>query len=535
MMLNENPRGRAGDAGVSDSVAAGKLDSPEHRASRNLRQYQRDVLDQLHAAFAEGKRAPLIVAATGSGKTVMAAAAIDHAVDRGHRVLFLAHRRELIHQAHRKLYDQGIDAGVILAGHPARQGAPVQVASVQTLHARAVRGSAMDLPPADMVVIDEAHHATARTYQAIVAAYPDAVVVGLTATPCRGDGRGLGGIFDCIIEAPSVADLIAGGFLVPTRVYAPDQPDLIGVRTERGDYVESQLAERMDKPKLIGSIIEHWHRLADQRRTVVFATGVLHSVHLRDEFRRSGVAAEHLDGSTPIAEREAVLAGLARGSVDVVCNAMILTEGWDRPDAAALILARPTKSLGLYRQMVGRVLRPAPGKVDALILDHAGAVYEHGLPEEPIEWTLAPDKRAETSAQKSRAAGAAPTLTTCPECSAVRMGGSACTACGWRPTPRGQSFEVIDGTLGRVDATGATQGDGFTAADRLRWHSMLAGIASSKGYNSGWAAHKYKEKFGQWPPNRTVVTEPPSPEVLAWVRSRQIAYAKAMEKKGAAR
>lgn len=498
---------------------------------RILRPYQEQVIDGVHDALAAGKRAPLVVAATGSGKTVMASEIVHDEVDRGRRVLFLAHRRELIHQAHQKLYDHGNDAGVILAGHPARPGAMVQVASVQTLHARAVRGSAMDLPPADMVVIDEAHHATARTYQAIVAAYPDAVVVGLTATPCRGDGRGLGGIFDCMIEAPSVADLIADGHLVPTKVYAPDRPDLAGVRTERGDYVEAQLAERMDRPKLIGSIVEHWHRLAPGIRTVIFATGVRHSVHLRDELRRSGVAAEHLDGSTPIAEREAILSALARGSVDVVTNAQVLTEGWDCPEVAALILARPTKSLGLYRQMVGRVLRPAPGKAEALILDHAGAVYEHGLPDEPIAWTLDANQRAVAPAQKARAAGTAPGLTTCPECSAVRMGGKPCPACGWRPTPRGEAFEVVDGRLGRVGADGGVKADVVGPAERMRWHRQLAQIAAERGYKSGWASHKYREKFGQWPAARDAGTEPVSAEVRAWVRSRQIAYAKAMQRR----
>jgi superfamily II DNA or RNA helicase len=217
----------------------------------------------------------------------------------------------------------------------------------------------------------------------------------MTATPCRGDGRGLGSVFEEIVECPQIETLIELGFLVRTKVYAPSTPDLTGVRVERGDYVESQLAERMDKAKLVGDIVEHWHRLAAGRKTVVFATGVAHSIHIRDEFRRSGVLAEHIHGKTPVEERDAILARLSRGEVDVVCNCAVLCEGWDQPDVSCIVLARPTKHMGLYRQMIGRVLRPAPGKDHALVLDHAGATWQHGLVEEPVVWTLDEDRRAE--------------------------------------------------------------------------------------------------------------------------------------------
>ena len=255
-------------------------------AQPDLRPYQREAIGQFNGEVAAGRRRVLLVAPTASGKTVIAGAIIAEAAAEGRRILFLAHRRELIQQAGRKLYAGGVDHGIIQAGFSRRPGAPVQVASVQTLHARAIRSAAMDLPPADMVVVDEAHHVRARTYQRLLLAFPEAIVLGLTATPCRGDGRGLGNVFDALIECPPVAELIAAGYLVPTKVYAPTRPDLAGVKVERGDYVEKQLAERMDKPRLIGDVIGHWFKLGERRPTVVFATGVGHSVHLRDEFRR---------------------------------------------------------------------------------------------------------------------------------------------------------------------------------------------------------------------------------------------------------
>ena len=257
-----------------------------------------------------------------------------------------------------------------------------------------MRTNRMELPSADLLIIDEAHHCPANTYRKIIDAYPQAVLIGLTATPCRGDGRGLGGIFDVIVECPQVAELIEQKYLVRTRVFAPVDPDLKGVETRVGDYVESQLAERMDRANLVGDIVSHWHRYGERRKTVCFAVNVQHSLHIRDEFIKSGVRAAHVDGTMPKPERDAVLARLASGETTLVTNCMVLTEGWDMPEVSCCILARPTRKMGLYRQMVGRVLRPAPGKVNAIVLDHSGAVFRHGFVEDRVDWTLDPDKRA---------------------------------------------------------------------------------------------------------------------------------------------
>ena len=495
-----------------------------------LRPYQVDVLDRVAAAVEGGHRRILLVAPTGSGKTVIAAAAIRDAVARGERVLFLAHRRELIGQAQNKLFAAGVDAGIILAGVAPRSGEAVQIASVQTLWARAIRTTRIEMPPAELVVVDEAHHVRARTYGRILEAYPQALVLGLTATPCRGDGRGLGNAFDVLVECPPVAELIALGHLVPTRVFAPTRPDLTGVRVERGDYVESQLATVMDTGQLVGDIVEHWLRLAERRKTVVFATGVAHSVHIRDEFRRAGVLAEHIDGSTPTDEREGILKRLARGGVEVLTNCAVLTEGWDSPDASCLVLARPTKHHGLFRQMLGRVLRPAPGKSDALVLDHAGAVFQHGFVEEPVEWTLAADERAVVPAQAARAARTMPALTTCPECGAVRMEGKPCPVCGWRPVPKPRGVDVAEGDLGRVDHMRRVSPQDWTSDERQSFHRQLVYIAAERGYKPGWASHKFKERFGTWPAERFPVPEPPDDATRRWVRSRQIAYARSMAK-----
>ena len=315
-----------------------------------LRPYQHDVVAECHSVIATGKRRIIIVAPTGAGKTIIANSIIADAVATGQKILVLAHTREIIKQTSGKLFEGGIDHGIIQAGFMTRPDEAVQVASIQTLWTRAIRMNRMELPPADVLIIDECHHCPAQTYRKIIDAYSQAVLIGLTATPCRGDGRGLGGIFDAIIECPQVAELIEQKYLVRTRVFAPVNPDLQGVEVRVGDYVESQLAERMDRTDLVGDIISTWHRHGERRKTVCFAVNVAHSLHIRDEFIRSGARAEHIDGSTPKPDRDAILKRLALGELDVISNCMVLTEGWDMPEVSCCILARPTRKIGLFRR-----------------------------------------------------------------------------------------------------------------------------------------------------------------------------------------
>jgi DNA repair protein RadD len=494
--------------------------------SADLRPYQVEAIEDCRRQVSAGNRRIIQVAPTGAGKTIIGTRIIEGTVAKGRRALLIAHTREIIAQTSDKLSAEGIEHGIIQAGFQPRD-ASVQIATVQTLSSRAMRSRRMELPPADLLIVDECQHATAQTWRKIIESYPQAVLIGLTATPCRGDGRGLGGIFDVIVECPQVAELISEGYLVGTRVFAPAEPDLSGVRTRAGDFVEEQLAERMDQDVLVGDIVTHWLKLGERRKTVCFAVNVQHSIHIRDEFVKAGVRAEHIDGSTPKPERDAALARLASGETELVTNCMVLTEGWDLPAVACCILARPTKKMGLYRQMVGRVLRPAPDKSNAIVLDHAGATFRHGFVEDKVEWTLDPEKQATSPTHAARLAGGYKSrFLDCIKCGSIRVAGERCQHCGHLPQRRGDAVEYVDGDLAFVDRKSRRAEKFSDPAERLRWHGMLAHIAAERGYKAGWVSHKYKQRFREWPPVSHVEPIAPSAEVSSWVRSRQIAWAK---------
>ena len=406
----------------------------------DLRHYQARAISEIENT---NKRV-LYVLPTGGGKTVIATNIIERAVHHGERVLMLTHRREILRQTSLKM---PIDHGLIQAGLRIALSYPVQVASIQTLWARCMRTDKVPLPAANLIIIDEAHHVAARTWRTILDAYPNARLVGLTATPCRSDGRGLDDYFDVLIEGPQIPELIEQKHLVPTIYYAPANPDLRGVETRQGDYVVKQLADRMNRDDLVGDVLSNWHKLAQRRKTIVFCVDVGHSVHVKDEFVKSGVRAEHVDGTTPKTERDAILTRLASGGTEVVSNCMVLTEGFDCPPAGCIVLARPTKQIGLYRQMAGRGLRPAPDKPNLILIDHSGAVYSHGLLEDPVKWTLDIDRRAENPTHESRSRSTVARLLECSQCGALRKGGEPCPHCGFLPKRPPDAIVFRDGEL----------------------------------------------------------------------------------------
>lgn len=499
-----------------------------------LRQYQIDVVEACRIAIRSGAKRLLLEAPTGSGKTVIASHIIENAADKGKRILFLAHRRELVHQCADKLRAFGVDHGIIMAGEFLQYEFEVQVASIDTLRVRALNAGAIPLPKADVIFVDEAHRSLAPTYIKLMDEYPDAVVIGMSATPCRTDGKGLGDIYQTMVHCPGVRELTEAGYLVPITYYAPTVPDLTGVKINRGDYDPRQLEKAMDKRQLVGDVVSHWFRLGRDRPTIVFASGVQHSIHLRDEFCKAGVSACHVDGEMSRAAREDAINGLRDGTYQVVTNCMVLTEGFDMPELSCNILARPTKSLGLYLQMAGRTLRPADGKDDCLLIDHSGNVYQHGFVDDPRLWTLKESPHLNMDHVRQKEERVAKTIT-CVECGHVYERQLICPKCGHTPQKKGRYIETRHGELTRLDKNKrrTAKKKVYSPTDRRRWYNMLRFHAAEKEYKPGWANWKFKEKFGDFPPEKWVRDghiEPPSEEVKAYIRHLNIKAAKRREK-----
>jgi superfamily II DNA or RNA helicase len=494
-----------------------------------LRPYQVAAVDQVERAWAAGHRAPLLVLPTGAGKTVCFAEVIRRELaERGEApaaCLVAVPRRELVGQTVAKLHDVGIDPGVLCAGMEDGAGpsASVQVCSVDTLHARVQRrddGRRLVLPSPRLLVIDECHLSITKRKVELIESLGPERLLGCTATPTRRDGRALKVLYDLLLQPATVASLTAAGHLVPARYWGWPSGDLraVHVDSKTHDYQVGQLAAAMNQPKLLGDIVEHWLRLAGDRRTVCFTVDIAHAVALAEAFRRAGVAAEHVSAETPTPERAATLTRFRSGETQVVCNCFVLAYGYDLPEIGCCVLARPTKSLMLFLQMVGRALRPAPDKADCLVLDHAGAVHEHGLVADERAWTL--DGHDALVPSPSRLKGQREAKT-CPQCAAIWTGSRACPECGFTLQPKGRLVPTLDGALVEIGAAADAE-----VQDQLQFYLELRGYGEEHEYKRNWAACQFRARYGAWPPwdwNTEPALEP-SLATRRWIKSRHIAW-----------
>lgn len=406
-----------------------------------LRSYQQIAIDDCRAAYGRGERGVCLVMPTGAGKTMTASTVVHGAAEKKNPVWWLTHRRELADQASETFYKLGIPHGTIKAGHVSDPTAIVQVASIQTIANRVDQ-----LPEPKLMIFDETHHIGAKTWDRLFRLYPNCKVLGLTATPWRLDGQGLGQWYGEMVEGPTVAELIEAGSLCRFRLFAPSQPDLSGIRMTGGDYQRGALAKAMDKPTIVGDAIGHYQKLCPGKRAVVFAAGVDASKNIVAQFNASGIPAEHVDGSMHNDERDRAVERFRRGETLILSNADLFGEGFDVPAIEAAILLRPTKSLSLYLQQVGRALRPMEGKSEAIILDHAGNSITHGLPDDPREWSLADrEKRKKSEAVEV-------SVKQCDECFFVYRPAAKCPQCGHAPEVKAREIEVVEGTLEEVKA-----------------------------------------------------------------------------------
>lgn len=407
-----------------------------------LRSDQLSLTGSIRQAFASGIHSVLSVAPTGFGKTVCFASLTAQWASAGKDIFILCHREELLDQISATLSQFGVTHGCIAPGRPNHRERRIQVASIFTLVRRLA-----DYRPPDLLIIDEAHHATAGSWGKVLNAWPSAYRLGVTATPERLDGAGLGDTFSTMLTGPSVRTLIDDGSLSDYRLYAPMTNVTEGVHKRYGDYDKRELALALDKPRITGSAVDHYKQLGHGKRALVFCVSLDHAQHTAETFREAGYSSARIDGKLDPWTRRCLVKDFANGSITILTSCDIISEGFDLPAIEVAILLRPTQSLALYLQQVGRALRPYPGKEHAIILDHAGNCLRHGMPDDERQWSLLGREQRQASE-----GGLSVSVRTCGQCfGACRSGTAVCPLCGWTFPIESRQVEEVEGQLAEIN------------------------------------------------------------------------------------
>ena len=440
----------------------------------NLRPYQNELVEQLRTAWRQGYKAPCIVLPCGGGKSCILAEIAKRTTANDKRVLFLVHRKELVEQIVKTFCRWGVDMRLC------------DVMMVQTACRR------KNLPKPSLIMTDENHHSLASSYRKIYDRFPDISRVGVTATPVRLNGDGLGDVNDKLIVGVSAKWLIEHHCLSPYDYFAPNVADLTGIHTKMGEYVSADIEKAMIKKAVFGDVIAYYKRLAGGKKAICYCATIRHSVKMAEMFRQAGISAEHIDGETPPAERSRIVSDFREGKITILCNVDLISEGFDVPDCECAILLRPTKSLTLYIQQSMRCMRYKEGK-RAVILDHVGNYVRFGMPDDDRQWSLA--KKDKKQREKSDGVN----VRMCPECyytfnpdTTEKIDGkTACPQCG-------HVFESKERKVEEETAAKLEKIEGFRvhydSPDECQSYGDLLAYAKRKGYKPGWAYYKAKER-----------------------------------------
>ena len=482
-----------------------------------LRKYQQDALDMVRSSLAAGNERTVLTLPTGGGKTEIAVGIAKLGREKSNaKTWFIVDRKTLAHQARARFQKYGMRCGLMQGENTdLRHDDEAVVATIQSLNSRFEKNPLIYTP--DVVIIDECH--VLHDMHIKLMEYRNAPTIGLTATPSN---PVLGKYFTDMVVPVTMGQLIEAGQLVPFRAFAPTEPDLEGVRFQRGDFVESDLEERMTA--ITGDIVEHWKRLGENRQTIAFCVNVQHARELAAQFESDGVPAAMVYAGTPDEEREDIYRRLADGTLKVCTSVLVLGVGFDLPEVSCAILARPTASEALHVQQCGRVARLHDGKVDALLLDHAGNTVRHGLPQhyQPPELGEGEKRtRKERTPKEKRAVR-------CTNCGALMEPGQQhCGGCGIKRQAI-SDVVTVDGRLVEIDLEHESEVRENTTTFRKRFFKELKGYAELNGYKQGWAVHQYQERYSNLPWEdgtiaryNAILSEHPSEETCRWIDNRK--------------
>lgn len=433
-----------------------------------LREYQTDLIERVRDAYRKGYKAPCIVLPCGGGKSVITAEIAKQTTRKENNVLFLIHRRELRDQIIRTFSKWGVDMSLC------------DVMMVQTAARRADK-----LRPPALVITDENHHCLASSYKAIYEEFPKARFVGVTATPVRLNGDGLGDVNDVLIQGVSAKWLIENNFLAPYDYYAPSVSDLTGIKISHGEYAAGDIEKLLAKNTVFGDIIGYYKKLAAGKQAVCYCASIRHSEEMAAAFRKAGVEAAHIDGTTPLAERGKIIDDFRRGALDILCNVDLISEGFDIPDCECAILLRPTKSLTLYIQQSMRCMRYKPGK-RAVIIDHVGNYARFGMPDDDRSWTLDKKDKKQHTHEAENPVGAK----MCPHCFAVFPPSPKCPYCGFIFPKTERELDAANAELEKIEGFKLD----FSTPDECKSYSELLSFAKKRNYKPGWAYYQAKQR-----------------------------------------
>jgi DNA repair protein RadD len=476
----------------------------------NVRDYQNAAIRELYKALWQHNRV-ILQLATGAGKSWIAAAIIAHANSKGKKALFIVDRLSLLDQTLDVFVKLGLHPSVIQGDSTSYQwGDELVVASAQTLE------KWTSWPDVDVVIVDEVHDQRRAINQKALE-WNNTKWIGLTATPFT---VGLGNTWETVVRGPSTAELIRLGHLSHFDAWGIP-PDVSNVKISMGDFNQKQLGETVNTDQLTGNILKHHQRLAAGEKTLVFCVDIAHSKAICSRFQEAGIAAEHIDYRADDIEKHQILQRFRTGETQVLCSVAMLSKGFDVKDVGCVILARPTKSLSLYLQQVGRGLRAAEGKERCIILDHAGNCSRFGLPDEDFDRPLCTKEKGVSSSDKAEREEPKPKE--CPKCTFMKPAGQhECPNCGFKPERQTEVTET-DSVLVQLRGTKNKKVD--RARKQAIWSQLLM-YAEANGYSRGFASHKYREIFDCWPRGLQDTLVTPTPQMESWLKSRRIAFAK---------
>lgn len=434
-----------------------------------LRPYQEDILNNVRQAYRDGFQRPCVVLPCGGGKSCITAEIAKQATMKGNRVLFLVHRRELVDQIRQTFYNWGVDLSLC------------RVEMVQTACRRLNK-----MPVPRLIITDENHHCLASSYRKIYEAYPDAQYLGVTATPIRLNGGGLGDVNDTLVVGVTAKWLIQNHFLAPYDYYAPPVADLSGLHIRRGEFITAEVMAELDKSTIYGDVVGHYKKLAAGCKAVCYCASIQHSEEMAARFSTAGIPAAHIDGSTNKYERNFIIQQFREGKIQILCNVDLISEGFDVPDCSCAILLRPTQSLTLYIQQSMRCMRFQPGK-RAIIIDHVGNYTRFGMPDDDREWSLEDKKN-----KKRRMVDVGEQIRQCPECFFTFPKADTCPHCGYE-FPQKQRGELEEDNSAELEKIEGFTLDYRTPDDCATYQELLQ-YAKSHGYKKGWAFYQAKNR-----------------------------------------